>query len=167
MTTIAYRNGIMASDSCWSYNDTVDTMQTKMRRLKGGCIIGSAGTSDSRDVEALFDKVKTPAGLPSPEALGRMRCDYLGLLVLPKGRLYKVCCTGITETNWDGERDAEFGLWEISFDFAAVGSGAPVALGALSAGKNAKEAVRIACMWDLYSKAPVHVMPLLKPTIVK
>lgn len=164
MTVIAYRDGVMACDSCWSDNGTVSTLQTKMRRLSSGAILGSAGACDSRDVEALLDKIKTPVHLPTAEALSRMRLDYAGLIVFPRGpRIFKIVCTGIEPTNWDGERDHEYGLWEIAFPFAAIGSGTKLAIGALSAGKSAKDAVAIACRWDLYCKLPVHVLPLVKP----
>lgn len=163
MTTIAYRDGVMASDSCWSYNDSVSTLQTKMVRCSSGGILGSAGGMDSRTLEVLLDKVKTPAQMPSYEALGAIRQDYLGLLVLPKGRIFKICCTGVDPSNWDGTNDAEYGMWEISKAFMAIGSGAAIALGHMTGtNRTAYQAVHAACAWDIYSKPPVHTASLIR-----
>ena len=110
---------------------------------------------------ALVDKVKTPGQLPSYEALMAIRADVLGLLVLPKGRVYKIATTITSPENWT-EDMGDFGLWEITGAFAAVGSGGDAALVAMECGKIARDAVRIACKYDPNSRAPVHVLPLAK-----
>jgi hypothetical protein len=112
-------------------------------------------------VNALVDKAKTPAQLPCYETLMSIRADVLGLLVLPKGRVYKVATTIISPENWE-EGMGEFGLWEITGPFSAVGSGSDMALVAMECGKAAKEAVRIACKYDPNSRGPIHVMSLEK-----
>ena len=96
MTTIAFDGQFMACDSCWTYGGTVDTLTTKIIRLSSGGLFGTAGQNDSRAVNALVDKVKTPAQLPSYETLMCVRADVLGLLVLPKGRVYKIATTIIS-----------------------------------------------------------------------
>lgn len=158
MTTITFRDGIIACDSCWSDGGTVSTLQSKIMRLSSGALLGSAGACDSRDIESLLDKIKTPAALPTCAALGTMRLDYAGLLIFPKGaRIFKIICTGIDPSNWDGTNDnEEFGLWEINMPFAAIGSGTDLAIGAMAAGKSARDAVSIAARFDMYSKPPVH-----------
>lgn len=162
MTTIAYKAGIMACDSRWAYQGMVDTGMTKIRRLASGALIGGSGDNDGRDIEALFQKVKTPAGLPSRTALMSIRCDYLGLLVLPRGRVFKIAATHISEPNWDKDMDGDIGIWEISQPFAAVGSGTEFAMGAMAAGKSAADACRIACRFDINSGLPVHQIKLAK-----
>jgi hypothetical protein len=159
MTTVAYRDGSMACDSCWTYGGTVDTLTTKIVRLSGGGLLGMAGQNDGRAVQALFDKVKTPGQMPSYEAIMTLRADCLGMLVLPKGRVYKISTTIISPENWDGEMD-DFGLWEISGPFAAIGSGGDMALVAMDCGKSARDAVRVACKYDPNSRPPVHVVDL-------
>ena len=168
MTTVAFKDGIMASDSSWSDEDDnglLSTLQSKITRLSSGALLGSGGLNDNRDMLSLLDKVKTPAGLPSCEALSKIRMGYSGLLVFPKGsRIFKIVTTDIHETQWDGkEGSAAFGAWEISFPFAAIGSGAFGALCAMAAGKGAKDAVAIACRYDMASKLPVHAVPLQAP----
>ena len=74
----------MACDSAWSDNSTLITRRNKIVRLKSGGLIGSAGDDDSRAVEALFDRVKTPAGLPTRKELLELVIDYVGIVVLPK-----------------------------------------------------------------------------------
>jgi hypothetical protein len=161
MTTIAFDGKTLACDSCWTYGGTVDTLTTKIVRLSSGGLLGCAGQNDSRSVIALLDKVKTPAQLPSYEAVMAIRADILGLLVLPKGRVYKIATTIISPENWDEGMD-DFGLWEITGPFAAVGSGGDSALVAMECGKPAREAVRIACKYDPASRPPIHAMPLAK-----
>lgn len=154
----------MACDSSWTYGGVVDTLTTKIIRLSSGALFGTAGQNDARAVNALVDKAKTPAQLPSYDALMAIRADVLGLLVLPKGRVYKIATTITSPENWE-EGMSEFGLWEITGPFAAVGSGSDMALVAMECGKAAKDAVRIACKYDPNSRAPVHVMPLAKNAI--
>lgn len=161
MTTIAFDGNAMACDSCWTYGGTVDTLTTKIIRLSSGAIFGTAGQNDARSVNALVDKAKTPGQLPSYEAILALRADVLGLLVLPKGRVYKIATTIISPENWE-EGMGEFGLWEVTGPFSAVGSGADMALVAMECGKAAKDAVRIACKYDPNSRGPVHMMPLAK-----
>lgn len=160
MTTIAYKDGLMACDSCWTYGGTVDTLTTKITRLASGALFGTAGQNDARSLVSLIDKVKTPNQLPSYEALLSLRADVLGLLVLPKGRVYKIATTIISPENWDDQMD-DYGLWEISGPFAAVGSGGDMALVAMDCGKSARDAVRIACKYDPNSRGPVHSVSLV------
>lgn len=159
MTTIAFDGKTLACDSCWTLGGTVDTLSTKIVRLSSGSLFGTAGQNDSRAVNALLDKVKTPGQLPSYEALMAIRADVLGLLVLPKGRVYKVATTIISPENWN-EDMGDFGLWEISGPFTAIGSGGDLALVAMECGKSARDAVRIACKYDPQSRGPVHQMAL-------
>jgi hypothetical protein len=163
MTTIAYKDGVMACDSRWSYNDAVDSVQTKIRRLASGGLIGGSGDNDAREIEALFDKVKTPAGLPKRTELMNIRCDYLGLLVLPRGRIFKVASTHLSEAHWGADFEEDIGVWEINAPFAAVGSGKEFALGAMAAGKSAADACRIACRFDINSGLPVYQYDVKPP----
>jgi hypothetical protein len=38
MTTIAFDGNMMAGDSCWSYDDAVDSLATKIQRLPSGAV---------------------------------------------------------------------------------------------------------------------------------
>ncbi|SRR5258708_4887579 len=160
MTTVTYKDGVMACDSCWTCDDVIDTLMTKITRLSSGALLGQAGDNDARAIEKMLDKVKTPAGLPARDDLLRIRLDYMGLLVLPRGRVFKVSLTHNSEANWGEGFDEDVGIWEISGAFTAVGSGKAFAIGAMAAGKSAVEAVRIACRYDINSRAPVHQVTL-------
>ncbi len=160
MTTVAFKDGVMASDSCWTCGDNIDSLMSKVTRLASGALLGQAGDNDARAVERLFDKIKTPAGFPSRDELLRIRLDYSGLLVLPKGRIFKISLTHASEAHWGGDFKEDVGLWEISGVIASIGSGRDYALGAMAAGKSAKEAVQIACRYDINSRPPVHTITL-------
>lgn len=165
MTTIAYDGKIMACDSCWTYGGTVDTLSTKIVRLSSGGLLGCAGQNDGRALVSLLDKVKTPSQLPSYEAIMGLRADILAMLVLPKGRVYKVATVITSPGNWQ-EDMGDFGIWEITGPFASVGSGGDLALVAMDCGKSARDAVRIACKYDPNSRAPIHFLPLNKSDAV-
>lgn len=85
-----------------------------------------------------------------------LRADVLGLLVLPRGRVYKIATTIISPENWNEGMD-DYGMWEINGPFAAVGSGGDMAIVAMDCGKSARDAVRVACKYDPNSRPPVHV----------
>ena len=158
MTTIAFKDGIMACDSCWTYYSTQTTSLIKIQRLSSGAMLGSAGDNDDRPVMALLDKIKTFDKLPSKADLANTRCDFDGLLVLPRGKIVMITI-GPQDDNYahyDGQ------LWEANRGFAAIGSGTQLALGAMAAGKSAREAVAIACKFDVHSRLPVHTMTLGK-----
>jgi hypothetical protein len=162
MTTVAYTAGAMACDSCWTYGDTVDALSSKIARLSSGALFGQSGQNDARPLVALFDKVKTAAQLPSYEALMQIRVGFLGLLVLPKGRIFKVATTMVSPENWDSNFDDELGIWELGGPFAAVGSGGDFAAIAMECGKSARDAVRVACKYDINSRPPIHVVELVQ-----
>lgn len=154
----------MACDSCWSYDDALDTSQTKIKRLTSGALLGSAGDNDSRQLEKLLDKCKTPASLPDKAALLAIRVDFLGILVLPRGRVFKIGATHQSEAQWGAEFKEDVGIWEVNAPFTAAGTGSRFAMGAMAAGRSALEAVKIACRFDLNSRTPAYHYPLKQET---
>ncbi len=155
MTTIAYKAGQMACDSCWDYNDIQEVSATKIKRLTSGALIGLSGDNDAREVYALFDKVKTEKHLPTRPQLALIRGEFGGILVLPSGRVYRL----LMQFNETSKRE-DFGIWEANRGLAACGSGAELAIGAMAAGKTAREAVALACRFDKNSRLPVHAVLL-------
>jgi len=155
MTTCAYKDGILATDSCWTFGDTQTTSLIKVRRLASGALLGGAGDNDDRSVVTLLDKVKTFEKLPSKADLAATRCCFVGLLVLPRGKVVMIDIEPIEGyTHFDAQ------VWEANRGIAAIGSGSRYALGAMAAGKSAKDAVAIACRFDINSRPPVHTMAL-------
>ncbi len=138
MTTIAYRNGLLAGDSqatdnqCWQVE--------KLRRLDtsaGELLVGYCGEVCSALVflEWLRDDRNRKPDLGNE--------DFEAIVVSVKtGRvtIWNPSLVGFTPRG----------------KFFAIGSGAPVAMGAMHAGKNAVEAVKIACKVDPYTRGPVR-----------
>lgn len=156
MTTIAYKSGVLACDSCWTGDDMHETSQTKIIRLSSGALLGGSGDNDSREIHALLDKVKSAKQLPTRTQLAAMRASFSGLLVLPNGSVFKIAADF-------GEKEAgsDYGVWPVGRrGIAAAGSGGHLAVGAMAAGKSAPEAVAIACAWDINSRLPVHSVTL-------
>lgn len=157
MTTIAFDGKELACDSCWASDDMVVTSRNKLTRLRSGAIIGTAGDCDDRDIIALLDKVRVPARLPTREQLAKLRTNFSAVLVLPGNRVFyiEIGPSDTDHVNFDGQ------LWETRAP-AAVGSGRAYALTAMGACKSAREAVLIACKFDINSRPPVHTMRLAR-----
>jgi ATP-dependent HslUV protease subunit HslV len=149
MTTIAYRDGILAADSRATFQSEeggarcVRCRKIYRKKTKAGIevLIGTAGESSSGllFVDWYGSDRKPPIKFLDGDA------DFLCLVVTPSGVLeYDKWCRGE----------------EVEEEFAAIGSGAKAALGALYAGASAEEAVRIACKIDPYSSEPIYVEKL-------
>lgn len=157
MTVIAFRAGVMACDSCWADDcDNVSALQTKIKRTSWSVLIGSAGDSDSRAIEDMLSKIRSPNHLPSREALGRFECDGRYMVVFPKSeRIFEISTTHIPASARSG-KDNYFGLHEVPGEFYAIGSGSAIALGAMEAGATAIEACRITCRRNVWCRPPIH-----------
>ena len=156
MTTIAYKNGIMACDSCWTGDEMHEVSQTKIVRLSSGALLGGSGDNDSREIHNLLDKVRSARQLPTRTQLAALRASFSGLLVLPNGSIFK-----ISADFGEKESESDYGIWAVGRrGMAAAGTGGHLAIGAMAAGKSAREAVAIACAWDINSRMPIHVVAL-------
>jgi hypothetical protein len=161
MTTIAYRAGVMACDSCWTFGTTQVVSHIKIKRLKSGALLGSAGDNDSRALETLLDNIKDGSKLPTRQQLNETKVSFMGLLALPRGGVFVIACGPVDEMGYPKDSE-DYGVWPATTmgGYAAVGSGADYALSAMDAGATAKEAVVIACRRDINSRPPVHVLRL-------
>lgn len=159
MTVIAYKDNIMACDSCWATQEGLQEISlTKIRRLKSGGLLGGAGEGDARDVELLLENVKSEKDLPLRSKLQELRIDWTGLLVLPDGSVWTVATSDTPD-----KKDAEVGVCQFNRGFASVGTGAELAIGAMAAGKSAYEAVKIVCDWDIHCRPPIHALRFQPP----
>lgn len=142
MTTIAYRDGIIAADSWATYGEEGSARRHTCKKLfrktvtqgkkSFDVIIATAGESSPGMV--FVDWYGT--GKPVPDLFLHIGGDFTCLVLTPQGLFeYDVYCRGE----------------QVMDDFYAVGSGAKVALGAMAAGKSAIEAVRIATRYDPYT----------------
>ena len=170
MTIICWRNGFMASDSCWATYGTQTVSAVKIQRLSSGALLGSAGDNDARAMVKLLDGVKSPRGLPSRRELADTKTDYEGLIAFPKGGVWMIVTGRHDETGYplgpDGaeESESDYGVWPATTmgGFAAAGCGADYALAAMKAhaSVSAYAAVKVACELNVHCKLPVHVVPL-------
>lgn len=153
MTTIAYRNGVIAADS----RTTLETEGGGARMFLCEKLFRKTVTLNGEQQEVII----ATAGESSP---GMVFVDWYG-----SGKDAPV------DTFLTGEADftclvlQRDGLWEfdaychgikILDEFYSVGSGAKAALAAMHMGASAAKAVEIACRIDHYSGPPVTTMRL-------
>jgi 20S proteasome alpha/beta subunit len=155
MTVIAYsaKHRMMAADSRCSDGYAMHlTNCRKIFRLKNHALLGTAGDSDDRLVRDILSKA-TPRKLPSRAALAETKTEFHGILVFPKGQVFVIDIgwhEHAAEGEWMGSIDP------ITDDLVAVGHGQQFAYGALEAGKNPRDAVRITCKRDTTCALPVQ-----------
>jgi S-methylmethionine-dependent homocysteine/selenocysteine methylase len=164
VTTIAVKDGEMACDSCWTdCNWLYGTSMNKITRLKSGALLGEAGDNDSRAVVKLLQNCKTFDQLPTAIELSDCKVDYAALILFPDGTMAQISI----EHDQTVEEAYHGGAWPVNRGCSAVGTGAAVAIGAMRAGKSAREAVAIACGEDPNSKLPVHSYRIEKKPVKK
>ena len=135
MTTIAYRDGVLAADSLLTDGNLICGSVSKLATSKHGAIGGAVGRLE-RTLEFLrwletFDvDRRNPDVAPVAEGAD-------GLIISPKERIFL----------WTGGKQ----LVVLDAPFAAIGSGAKVAMGAMAAGATAEQALRICRDYDIYT----------------
>jgi ATP-dependent protease HslVU (ClpYQ) peptidase subunit len=141
MTTIAFRDGVLAGDGRITTGDMIDTnSHRKVHRLRDGRLMGWAGgVEDGERMRRALNKDQEP-----PKDL-----DLTCLLI---------------------ERDGSVHLWEKAIfvkqkdTYFAIGSGAGYALGAMDAGASAAQAVAIGIKRDTSSGGKVKTVELKDKT---
>ena len=140
MTTVAYRDFSMASDSSCFIGSTHILSMRKVWRVGGG-LVGCAG--DVADIMKFVRWLKDGADeddYPEMESLE-------AIVIAP---------TGIARAYENGHSQGML----IRDPYCAIGSGRDVALGAMFAGSDARTAVKAAIRHTGQSKAPVRVFRL-------
>lgn len=151
MSVIVYRDGIICSDSRMSEDDVIWGVTPKIMRLSSGCLLGFTGDADARFIVKLLDKVTTPKKIPTSTKLKSFPLiDSEVLLVFPSGEGWFV----VAGKNGEAIPALTIG------GFAATGSGAHFALGALEHGATAIQAARIACKRVSSCGLPLHYLKL-------
>jgi hypothetical protein len=144
MTTIAWKNGVIAADrqlAGWQ-------MVNKLFRLKDGSVVGGAGYFDdvheiARWLDAGAKEATRPPLTEGPDNTSDV------IVATPDGKAYWL--------TWPWLRRVE-----VLDGCIAVGSGAKAALGAMYAGASAKRAVEIACRLDESTGKGVNVIRVKK-----
>jgi ATP-dependent protease HslVU (ClpYQ) peptidase subunit len=152
MTTIAYRDGVMAADTQVTEGNMVFAQATKLRRLADGTLIGMAG--DMMPCAKLLRAIDGK-GFEDIEPIAKDCKGAWALVVNPERRVFML------------QGGKAGGLAELHGDFFVEGSGAPYALGAMAAGAGAKQAVEIAARFDVNTGLPVVVENLGVPVVVE
>jgi len=156
VTTIAYRDGVLAADSQVTYGEDGSARTHSCKKLfrktvtqgkkSYDVVIATAGESSPGLVFVDW----FGSGKPVPDIFLHLGGDFLCLVLTPQGLFeYDVYCRGE----------------EVMDDFYAIGSGAKVALGAMACGKSAIEAVRIAARFDPYTGGRIYSETLVKAEV--
>lgn len=147
MTTICYRDGVLAADSrAYSGDKMPIGIKKKLHRLSNGALLASSsrvvGNTDAFAAwcQAAIDEKRCLPDVAAPEDY-----DIQGLLIWTDGKIYY----WNDSRSWAGPLEAEF---------FAIGSGEQFAYGAMMAGASAEEAVRIACACDPWTDGPVRTL---------
>lgn len=145
MTTIVYRDGVLAADSrAYSGARHSGGQKAKIFITDRGTLIGcSTNQPGLAEAFARWRMMSTD----SMEFEFDKEPSFSALEILPDGR-------------WLLFEDSLFPSGPISGDFIAVGSGAEYALGALSLGATAVAAVEVAAGFDVWTGCPYHILTL-------
>lgn len=147
MTTIAYRNGILAADTQADGNGW--TFETpKIKRLADGRLLAAAGTVAL--IQEMYAWVEVGADPEKFPAAQRTEKDWEAVLVVqPDGKLLRY------------ERSPY--PVEIRAPYYAAGSGRDYALMAMRLGKSAPEAVQLASEFDVHTGHEVETLAIKQP----
>lgn len=147
MTTIAYRDGVMAADSrAFSGHAMPIGSKRKIHRLSDGGIVGVSCNRAGMG-EALVEWIK--AGAVPKDGPDMVEKKFSILWVKPGGQVFFAC----DEFVFSGPLDGRF--W-------AIGSGDGIALGVMAMGGSARKAVEVICdqQLDPWSARPVKTLSI-------
>lgn len=138
MTTIAFKDGVLAADTLLTADGIVAGHAAKIWR-HGMLLLGGAGST------IWTEKFRTwvDGGLQGDQPMTKDEGNWF--VIEPTGRTVVWCD--------DGPFIERCPYW-------ALGSGMNIALGAMAAGASAERAVEIACEWDTSSGPPLTVLRL-------
>lgn len=137
MTTIVYRDGVMAGDTCVTGGDVRRGAHDKVFNTKAHGLFGCSGDAWASD--KLLKWINGGADQNSKPDLADSKFSAMwvtesGLIMVFNELLFPT---------------------EIKTEFCAIGSGNEIALGAMAAGAGPYVAVRIACRFDVHSAEPI------------
>src|ERR1700723_102109 len=139
MTTIVYRDGVLAADTRGEHGGWISpTRFSKITRLDDGRLVAISGNYNywTKFLTWLLDPIKDQPDLKE---------EATAIVITPNGEV---------------RRYEQTSYHVVDAPFVALGSGAPPALGALHAGATALEAVRIAGLVDPYTGTDIESLRL-------
>lgn len=154
MTTIAYRNSIMAADSLATGGEIRRGAAVKMCRLADGTVVGVSGSHGILGRVAIWfeEAIRKGARQPEFEDFPKLpeRCEAYGIAARPDGSVCLFAADGICQ-------------W-VDTDFVATGSGNELAMGAMAMGASAREAVAVAAQFDVYTGGKIATLSVGLPS---
>ncbi len=129
MTVIAYRDGVMASDTASYFGNIVSPRVRKLARGNDGVLYGVCGDGAASDAFLAWVKGGYQGPRPDPVKASDDGSNF-EILIAERGKPLRM-------RHYDGE-SVFYG------DYMAIGSGQPVALGALFSGSSAVMACQAA-----------------------
>ena len=148
MTVVAYRDGVMASDSrATSGKNYIETdKMPKMFRFSDGSIVGFAGEVLAwQEMARMFRESISKGDFTLPR-LKRVTA----LFVSPKKTIFQ-----FDGNNWERLTKRIY-----PHQYYSIGSGATIAMSAMDAGASAVEAVRIAIRRDAYCGGKIRTLEI-------
>lgn len=147
MTTIAYRDGVLAADSGNWHSNVLYRSALKVARGPDGSLHGVTGSAADAETYIRWVQSGMEGDAPKPDAINREegRSAFIALVVPPSGDLVRVW----TAYGWEDHHGVQF---------MAVGAGSEMAIGAMAAGATAEQAVAIVAEHSTYAALPVRTV---------
>lgn len=143
MTIIAYKSGLLCSDSCIADENVIVGSMKKVTRATDGTIAGAAGLASSvGSFLSWVEKGRRPRN--KPDLTGDE--DFAGITVMKDGEVVFY--------------DAPMTPMRVTDEFFALGSGADVAIGAMEFGADPVDAVRVAIRRKFGCRGPIQAVRL-------
>lgn len=145
MSTIAYRDGVMASDSGAWIDDIAITSVRKIGRAQDGTLFGVCGNGP--ECQAFLQWVRSGGigmGYPVPIPVDNNRSSFCILRVRRDGLICLITARGVEEFP--------------HLKYLAVGAGSSVAMGALWYGASARDAIAAAIEHASNTRGPVDFL---------
>lgn len=143
MTTIVYRDGVMAGDTrAYSGDKSPIGYKAKIRRLADGTLFGVS--SNNVGADAVLQRW-VEGGCVPPDS-GDLKPDSFELLLVrPSGEVF------YANSNLDL-------TGPLTADYFAIGSGNQFAQGAMAMGADARQAVQVGIDLDIWSGGPITTL---------
>lgn len=153
MTTIAYRDGVMAGDSGNWFSNVLYRSALKVAKGPNGSLHGVTGNAGDAEQYIRWVLAGMQGEAPRPEATNREegRSAFVALVVSVSGNLVRLW----TAYGWEDHHDVPF---------IAVGAGSEMAIGAMAAGASAERAVEIVAEHSNFASLPVRAVRRDHPT---
>ena len=126
----------MVADGCFTWGDTNLVSVDKVQNHKGVVVGCSGDLGHSRTAHRWFADGQSQTDRPD------IPRDSVDVMALDRDGTIWIGCGDLL-------------LTPVTSGFMAIGSGKELALGAMAAGADAYEAVRIACRFDPFTREPV------------